>query len=66
MGDQGFDSQCATKSHSTNKLYNLPWEAAITGTGAAVENMKERPLDCISCFHFCYSCKSLEGNKIKI
>lgn len=32
--------------------YDLPWDAAATGTGAAVEKINDRPLDCISCFHF--------------
>lgn len=39
------------RSSSRKKLYNLPWAAAATGNGVAVENMKERPRDCMSCFH---------------
>lgn len=30
----------------------IPWAAATTGMGRAVEKMKERPLDWIHCFHF--------------
>lgn len=29
---------------------NLPCAAAAMGTGVAVENIKERPLDSMSCF----------------
>lgn len=35
-----------------NTFNIIPWAAATTGMGRAVEKMKERPLDWIHCFHF--------------
>lgn len=46
------------KGNNASKLtyqvpsFTIPCAAAATGTGRAVENMNERPLDCMSCFHF--------------
>jgi len=52
IGTNNKSTECNLSISIYVEHWSLPKAAAATGTGAEVENINERPLDCINSFHF--------------